>query len=118
MSRSWSGAASSRSVDGLVLTNHHVVVGELQKLSTPDDDLVAGGFFARSRDEERRCAGLELYQLQSFENVTGRIAGAIEAGEDAHEARRAAISTLTGEETERTGPRCEVVTLYQGRVHP
>ena len=34
------------------MTNHHVGADALQKLSTPDHDLVAKGFYAKTRDEE------------------------------------------------------------------
>lgn len=108
------GSGGFVSGNGLVLTNHHVVLGELQKLSTPENDLVANGFFARTQEDERKCAELELYQLQSFDDVTARITAAIKDEENAHELRRAAISKLTEEETKQTGLRCEVVELYQG----
>src|SRR4051812_41157765 len=38
------GSGAFVSPDGLVITNHHVGADALQKLSTPDRDLVAKGF--------------------------------------------------------------------------
>ena len=45
------GGASGSFVspDGLVMTNHHVGLGTLQKLSTAERDLVKNGFYARTR---------------------------------------------------------------------
>ena len=40
------GSASFVSRDGLVLTNHHVGVDTIAKLSTADRDLLADGFLA------------------------------------------------------------------------
>src|SRR5580704_9387292 len=48
------------SADGLVVTNHHVGADCLQKLSTPEKDLIKTGFRARSREEEVKCVDLEL----------------------------------------------------------
>ncbi len=38
------GTGSVVSPDGLVLTNHHIGLGTLQRLSTPEKDLVKNGF--------------------------------------------------------------------------
>src|SRR5512144_646797 len=39
------GSGSFISPTGLVLTNHHVALGQLQKVSTPQKDYVADGFY-------------------------------------------------------------------------
>src|SRR5271169_6625070 len=69
------GSASGSLVSsaGLVLTNHHVAAGAIQRLSSPAKDLSARGFYARTRSEELPCAGLELEVLVGIEDVTGRV---------------------------------------------
>ena len=52
------GSGSFVSAGGLVMTNHHVGADCLQKLSTPEKDLVKIGFYARARDEEIKCVDL------------------------------------------------------------
>ena len=52
------GSGAFVSSSGLVLTNHHVAMGQLQKLSTPAHDCVKDGFYTRVRSAERRCPDL------------------------------------------------------------
>src|SRR6478672_4119497 len=63
------GSGSFVSPDGLVLTNHHVAADCLLALSTAANDIVANGFYARTRSEERTCTGMELRRLESMEDV-------------------------------------------------
>src|SRR6476660_3765512 len=67
------GSGSFVSPTGLVITNHHVAFGQLQKLSTPEKDYVKDGFYAPSQAQEMKCTDLELNVLVSLENVTQRI---------------------------------------------
>ncbi|MGQ9648595.1 MAG: S46 family peptidase [Phycisphaerae bacterium] len=109
------------SADGLLMTNHHVGVDDLYKLSTPQRDLVRDGFYARSHDEELRCPDLEVQVLWSVEDVTERVAAAaaadMSAGE-AYEAKRKAMTRIEQESKDSTGLDSEVVTLWHGaRYH-
>ncbi len=49
------GSGSFVSADGLVFTNHHVGADALQKLSTPEQNLLSDGFHAKTREEELKC---------------------------------------------------------------
>src|ERR1022692_279446 len=60
------GSGSFVSADGLVMTNHHVGLGALQKLSTPQKNYMRDGFHAKTRAEEIKSKGLELNVLQSI----------------------------------------------------
>jgi hypothetical protein len=115
------GSGSFVSRDGLILSNHHVGADAIQKLSTPERDLIRDGFVARTLAEELRCVDLELNVLQNIEDVTGRVNDAIptDAGpEEAAKARRAIIAEIERESLEATGLRSDVITLYQGgRYH-
>src|SRR4051812_41825782 len=111
------GSGSFVSADGLVLTNHHVALGQLQKLSTEQKNYVAEGFAAGSRGEEMKATDLELNVLMSYEDVTARVVAAAQRAGDAQkalDARRAEVAAIEKESLDRTGLRSDVVTLYQG----
>jgi hypothetical protein len=109
------------SPEGLILTNHHVGVDQLQKLSTPERDLLTTGFYARTREEELKCPDLEVQILWSIEDVTARVNAAVKPGQtpaQAYEARRQEMARLESESKKATGLDSEVVTLYHGaRYH-
>jgi hypothetical protein len=105
------------SSEGLVLTNHHVGRGQIQKLSTRERDYLEHGFVARTRAEELKCPDLELSVLVSMEEVTARVQGAVRPGmseAEALAARKAEIARIEKDSLDRTGLRSEVVSLYHG----
>ncbi len=111
------GSGSFISPTGLVLTNHHVARGQLQKMSSAAKDYVADGFYAKTQEEEIKCPDLELNVLMSTENVTARVEKAVAAAKSttaALEARKAIIATIQSESMAATGLRSDVVTLYAG----
>jgi hypothetical protein len=111
------GSGSFVSPNGLVITNHHVAFGQLQKLSTPQKDYVKDGFSAKTRAEELKCPDLELNILVSMENVTARVQGAVKPGmteKQALDARKAEQARIQKESLDKTGFRSDVVALYQG----
>ena len=111
------GSGSFVSPDGLLLTNHHVARGQLQKLSTEQRNLIAEGFYARTLAEEAQSPDLEVNVLVSSEDVTKQVQAAVKPGqpdEDALKARKAAMARLEKESLDRTGLRSNVVTLYHG----
>lgn len=112
------GCSSSLvSPDGLVLTNHHCVVGCAQNLSTPAQDLVKNGFLADDRSKERQCPGQQAELLTAISDVTPRIAQAIGAaqGEALVRARDAEIAKVEDAGCpDKTHTRCQVITLYGG----
>lgn len=111
------GSGAFVSARGLVLTNHHVALGQLQKMSTPQKDYAADGFYARTASEEIRCPDLELNVLESMEDVTRRVQSAVQpsmSDKDALQARKAAMAQIEKESLQSTGLRSDVVSLYAG----
>ena len=111
------GSGSFVSPHGLVLTNHHVALGQLQKVSSPQKDYVADGFYARLPAEELRCPDLELNVLVSMADVTKRMQDSVKSDmsdEVALKARKAEIAKIEKESLDSTGLRSDVVTLYEG----
>jgi hypothetical protein len=111
------GSGGFVSPDGLIVTNHHIGAGSIQKVSPKDRNYLEEGFLAKTRKQELKCPDLELNVLQEISDVTARVTGAVKAGMDdaaAAKARRAVIARIEKESTEKTGLRSDVVTLYQG----
>ncbi|MBA4184089.1 MAG: S46 family peptidase, partial [Acidobacteria bacterium] len=111
------GSGGFVSPDGLLVTNQHVAAGQLQKLSTKENDFTKNGFYARTRAEELKASDLEINVLVSFENVTERVQSAVKAGatdKEASEQRKAVIAGIEKESTEKTNLKSDVISFYSG----
>jgi hypothetical protein len=111
------GSGSFVSADGLLLTNHHVGLDCLAKISDAKHDYVATGFHAKTHADEVKCVDLELNVLMSIEDVTARVNAAVTPGmgvADSTAARRSVMAAIEQESSQKTGLRSDVVTLYQG----
>jgi hypothetical protein len=114
------GSGSFVSSTGLTITNHHVGLDTLQKISTEKNNYVRDGFYAKTQKDEVKAADLELNVLESIEDVTARVTGAVQPSmspDEAAKARANAIAQIEKENKEKTGLRSDVVTLYQGGVY-
>ncbi len=111
------GSGSFVSPDGLVMTNHHVAVGQLQKISTPEKNYVATGFYAPTYADELKSSDLEVNVLVSMKDVTARVNAAVKKGmsdQDALKAKEAVIAKIEKESKDKTGLRSNVISLYHG----
>ncbi len=61
------------SPNGLLLTNHHCGFDAVRTHSTPEDNLLDNGFWARSHEEEKPNEGLFVRFLVRMEDVTERV---------------------------------------------
>jgi hypothetical protein len=111
-------SASVVSRDGLVLTNHHCVLGCVNDLASAENDYVNDGFLAQSRPAEKQCPGAEASILQAISDVTDRVKAAAATADTAEAQARARRTESAAIERECTGDdvtrRCEVVSLYRG----
>ena len=110
-------SASVVSKSGLVFTNHHCVVECVQDLSSGDKDYVKDGFLTATREEERKCPGMQAEILTSITDVTGAVTAAA-AGKSGQDFIRARDAAITAAEQAACGDdqtvRCQVVSLYRG----
>jgi hypothetical protein len=112
-------SSSFVSAEGLLMTNHHCARGCISAVSPADTSYQDSGFVANSRADEKMCTGMWADQLQSMEDVTAAIHGAVTASDPQRqtEQRDSAIAAVTQSCNEDTGLNCQVVTLYQGGMY-
>ncbi|HUQ47751.1 MAG TPA: S46 family peptidase [Gemmatimonadaceae bacterium] len=112
-------SASFVSSRGLVLTNHHCVRDCADQVSPKDTNYIETGFVANNITEEKKCPGMRVDQLESIENVTARVNGAVTspAADVAANQRTAIIGQIQTECAEQTHLTCQVVSLYQGGIY-
>src|SRR5215831_17278097 len=94
------GSGSFVSAHGLLLTNHHVALGQLQKNSTAEHDYDRDGFYAATPDQEMKSPDLEVNVLVSMENVTDKVNGSIKDAKTSEEEfakRKTAIAAIENE---------------------
>jgi len=115
------GTGEFVSPDGLILTNHHVAFGALQRASTEENDYIQDGFTAWTRSEEIPAEGYIADVLLGYIDVTEKIEAAIEPGmsfRDRYEAIDKAEKELIAE-AEKAGKdiRATVAAMYSGNVY-
>jgi hypothetical protein len=114
-------SASFVSSDGLVLTNHHCARQCLEDLSSKDRDLLAQGFYAKTKETEERCPKIEANQLIAITDVSQRVLDATRGsnGADYQAKLKAVTATLESECAQGDAKkRCDLVTLFNGaRFH-
>lgn len=111
------GSGAFVSANGLVLTNHHVGANCIQKISSPEHDYIKTGYRAKGAAEEAPCPDLELNVLEGIRDVTREVSANVRAGmTDAQvlDSQKQQQARLEKECNERTGLRCNVITLYAG----
>lgn len=112
-------SASFVSARGLVMTNHHCGRDCTASSSPPDSNYIQTGFSAGTLANEKKCAGLYVDQLQSIQNVTDRVRGAITGTTPAEQAaeRKAITQQIETECNQQTHLTCQLVSLYQGGIY-
>lgn len=115
------GTGEFVSHDGLILTNHHVAFGAIQRASTKEKDYIQHGFLARTWEDEIQAPAYTADVLLGYEDVTAKIQARIKPGMtyrqtyDAVEKTQKELIALA----EKEGPdiRATVVGMYSGQQY-
>jgi len=111
------GSASFVSETGLIVTNHHVAYGAIQKQSTVDANYLRDGFYAPTPTDEIPAIGYNVYVTLAVEDVTDRIATALDDSMDdldRYLAIDGAIKEIVAEAETGRDVRCEVAKMFGG----
>lgn len=111
-------SASFISEDGLIMTNHHCVRGNLASVQTGDENILRDGFYAKTPEEERTVPNLKVEQLMFTKDITKEIQSAMNKGKDDAEKidiRNKIIDELKNEYSkQQPGLTFKVTSLYNG----
>ena len=107
------------SADGLIVTNHHCVQGDLQKNSTPEKNYVENGFLAKTRADELKAEPTQVAKVeQAFRDVTAEMTDGLADIADARkrrlevEARQKKL--IAACEEGRPDVECRVARYFRG----
>jgi len=115
------GTGEFVSPEGLVLTNHHVAYGAIQRASSKEKDYITDGFLARSRAEEIPAQGYQVGVLLGYEDVTAKINAYFKPKMtprqryDAFD--KAQKDLIAAGEKAGKDLRCTVATMYSGNTY-
>jgi hypothetical protein len=108
------------SAEGLIITNHHVAYGAVQKQSTVEQDLIAKGFYAPTREEEIPAIGYNVYVTLAMQDMTERVLTVLDDSMTAFE-RYQEIDRVTKEiikeAEEGRDVRCRLAEMYGGKQY-
>src|SRR5271154_6193457 len=58
---------------GLVMSNHHCARSCIQNISSPQNDYLETGFYAKTAADEPKCPGFEIVSLVGIKHVTSTV---------------------------------------------
>ena len=108
------------SAEGLLLTNHHCGLGQVQAHSSVEHDYLKDGFWARSKDQELPNEGLSVLFLNHIEDVTMAVLKGVtdKMSESDREDKIAEnIKRLTAETKGKRDVLVEIVPFYHGNQY-
>jgi len=105
------GTASFVSSNGLILTNHHVAYGALQRASSTENDYIADGFVARKYADEIQAPGYQARLLEEMKDVTEEILAAGKGIDDPTERDKKINEKIAGM-TEKLEKKSDDIDVY------
>ena len=115
------GTASFVSSDGLIITNHHVAFGALQRAASAENDYITNGFLARNRNDEIEAPGYQARLLEEMKDVTSEILKSAKGVDDPVE-RDKKINAKIAKMTDAIEKKAEdiearVAEMYNGKQY-
>ncbi|MEJ2628161.1 MAG: S46 family peptidase, partial [bacterium] len=115
------GTGEFVSTEGLILTNHHVAFGALQRASDKEHDYIQKGYLAHTREKEIPAPGYIADVLLGYEEITDKIQE-VEKTDMTYGERYQAVDKIQKEiiqEAEKQGPdiRCRIASMYSGNKY-
>lgn len=115
------GTGEFVSPEGLILTNHHVAYGALQRASSKEKDYITDGFLAMTGKDEIPAQGYQAGVLLKYEDVTARVNSYLKPGmkpKEKYDAYDRAMKELVAE-GEKGGKdfRCVLSSMYSGNSY-
>jgi hypothetical protein len=108
------------SPEGLLITNHHCGRGQIQRLSTLEQNYLENGFWAMSQNEEIPCSGLFVTLLKRMEDVTeGMLKGVTDGmnDEDRQKALNANSEEIRKNAIDGTNYTARISPFYMGNQY-
>ncbi len=115
------GTGEFVSGEGLVLTNHHVAYGAIQRASSKDKDYINNGFMAAARGDEIPAQGYQAGVLLGYEDVTAKVNAYFKPGMtpreryDAYD--KAQKELIAAGEKAGKDLRCTLAAMYSGNSY-
>jgi hypothetical protein len=114
------GSGSFISPEGLVITNHHVAFQAIQRLATPENNILKNGFYAKEKSEELYAEGYSATITLSQQDVTETILNELNDAMtplERHNAIESAMKKLVAKAEKEKGIKAYVRSMYNGRSY-
>ena len=114
------GSGSFISPEALVITNHHVAFQAIQRLATPENNILKNGFYAKDKSKELYAEGYSATITLTQEDVTDRILKELNDAMtplERYEAIESAMKSMVAEAEKEAGIKAYVKSMYNGRSY-
>ncbi len=112
------GTGSFVSGEGLILTNHHVAFGAIQRASDKEHDYITQGFLAETKTAEIPAGGYIADVLLGYEDVTAAFLKRLKPGMSPEKKYKTIDDIkkrlIAGAEKKSKDTRCYIKTMYSG----
>lgn len=105
---------------GLIFTNHHCGLGQIQFHSTISNDYLKNGFWAKTLADELPNAGLVATRIVRIDDVTSRVlegTGSLNLVKDFNDRVAANIKAIIAEEKKNTGFDADIKAFDMGNSY-